>query len=243
MDSWNVSAAERAFAIPELLEHILTFLLCQLLAVTDQEDPRSRRVHGNAQALKHLLRCAEVNYVWRRSILGSNRLQRALFLLPDYNIKRSWDHSAESDRSRRGLLGNYYMAPALRAPELNPIIQTTFPAYHFRFWHLNVEFTGNRHCAYLIITRRDIPAVHLRVRTGQGRSISRMLLSQPPCTVLKAMIWEERDVMKDYVGKTSTLKDPMIRCDEGVTLGLVHERVNRMFDEHPDVTAIKLTTV
>ena len=70
-----------------------------------------------------------------------------------------------------------------------------------------------------------------------------MQLSQPPCTALKAMIWEERDETKDYVGKTSALKDPMILCDGGVTLGQVHEKVNRLFDEHQDLTAIKLTTV
>ena len=240
------SAAERVFAIPELLEHILTFLLWDLLPITDHEDPRSRRVFVNARILKHLLLCTEVNHVWRQSILRSSRFRRFLYLIPDYSTARSWDHDAESShakRGRRGLLGNYYTLPSACAPQLNPIIQTTFSTYHFRFWHLNVEVTGNRHCAYLIITRRDIPAVHLRTRSGQGRSISEMLLSQPPCMELRATIWEERDIMKDYVGKTSALKDPTIRCDTGVTLGLLHESVKRMFDEHRDVTAIKLTTV
>ena len=70
-----------------------------------------------------------------------------------------------------------------------------------------------------------------------------MLLSQPPCTALEATIWEERDETKEYVGRTSTLKDPNIRCDSGVTVGLVHERVAQIFNEHPDVTAVKLTTL
>ena len=70
-----------------------------------------------------------------------------------------------------------------------------------------------------------------------------MLLSQPPCTSLEAMIWEERDETKDYVGRTSRLQDPIIRCESGVTIGMIHERAARMFDEHHDVTAIKLTTM
>lgn len=239
VDNWSPSAAERVFATTELLEHILTFLLGQLLLLTDQEDPRSVRVHGNARVLKHLLRCTEVSRGWRLCILGSNRLQRALFLLPDHNTERSWDRPLEPNRARRGLLGNHYMAPSHRAPQLNTIIQTTFPIYYFRFWHLNQD----KHCAYMIITRRDIPAVHLRMLTGQGKSINDMLLSQPPCTALRAMIWEERDETRDYVDKTTSLKDSVLRCEGGLTLGMVHERVYEMFEQHPDVTAIKLTTV
>lgn len=70
-----------------------------------------------------------------------------------------------------------------------------------------------------------------------------MLLSQPPCFAAKASIWEERDEVKDYTGKTSALNDPMIQCDEGITLGMVHSRIKAWFDQYPDVTAIKLTTV
>lgn len=70
-----------------------------------------------------------------------------------------------------------------------------------------------------------------------------MLLSQPPPTALEATIWEERDETKDYVGRTSALADPSIVSETGVTIGLVHERVAKMFDEHQDVAAIKLTTV
>lgn len=70
-----------------------------------------------------------------------------------------------------------------------------------------------------------------------------MLLSQPPCFIMTAMILEERDEVKDYVGQTSALKEPIIRSDEGVTLGMIHERVKGWFDQYPDVTAIKLTTL
>ena len=70
-----------------------------------------------------------------------------------------------------------------------------------------------------------------------------MLLSQPPCVALEATIWEEKDESKDYVGRTTSLSESIIRCDEGLTIGTVHERVKNMFLEHPDVAAIKLTTV
>lgn len=60
---------------------------------------------------------------------------------------------------------------------------------------------------------------------------------------LEATIWEERDESKEYVGRTTALKDSMIQCDSGVTIGMVHERVSGMFAEHRDVSAIKLTTM
>ena len=240
MDNRGDTATQKVFTTAELLEHIITFLLCQLLPLTDQEDPRSVRVLGNAKVLKHLLRCSEVSRDWKQCMLGSKRLQRALFLLPEYNNNRSWDISASVTRARQ--LYSYCTAPYFRAPQLNPIIQTTFATYHFRFWHLSLETTGNKHCAYLIITRRDIPALALRLRTGQGRNVSNMLLSQPPCTMLEAMIWEERGEAKDYVGRTSRLKDPIIHRQTGVTIGMVHEKVGAIFDEHRDVTAVKLIT-
>ena len=241
MDNWEITAASRAFATPELLEHILIFLLCELLPLTDQEDPRSVRVQRNASILTHVLRCSEVGHHWRQCMLGSKRLQRALFLLPDHSSNRSWDISVSATRAR--LLYSYARAPNLRAPQLNPIIQTTFAAYHFRFWHLSLESTGNKHCAYLIITRRHIPAVPLRARNGQGKSTSDMLLSQPPCTALEATIWEERDETREYIGRTTRLKNPVITCESGVTIGMIHERLWGMFEEHRDVAAIKLTTV
>ena len=241
MGDGDLLATQRAFATPELLEHILAYLLCQLLPLTDQEDPRSVRVHGNASVLRQLLRCSEVSRDWNQCILGSKRLQRALYLLPNYGTERSWDVCASATRARQLYTNN--RAPNLRAPQLNPIIQTTFPSYHFRFWRVSLESTGNKHCAYLIINRRDMPAVHLRLCTGQAKGISDMLLSQPPCTALEATIWEERDESKEYVGRTTRLETPTISCETGVTMGMVHERVGKMFDKHHDVTAIKLTTM
>jgi hypothetical protein len=159
----------------------------------------------------------------------------------DDKTSRSWDISASATRARQ--LYSYYTAPYLRAPQLNPVIQTTFPPYHFRFWHLNLESTGHKHVAYLIITRRGIAAVDVRLRTRQGKRISDMLLSQPPPMALEAAVWEERDETRDSDGRTMALREPVIRCDKGVTIGLVHQRVAKMFNDHLDVGAIKLTTM
>jgi hypothetical protein len=60
---------------------------------------------------------------------------------------------------------------------------------------------------------------------------------------LEATIWDERDETKDYVGRTMELRDSVISNDGGLTIGMVHEKVAEMFAEHPDVSAIKLTTM
>ena len=237
MDAGRPSPISQVFAIPELVEYILGILLTQLLPLTDQEDPRSVRVRSNARVLNHLLRCAEVNVAWNRCMHGSSRLKRALFLQPDHDRKRSWDQPSEL--SRRGLLGNFYTVPSLRAPQLNPVIQTMFPSYHLRFWNLSL----GKHCAYLIICRRSFFARWQPPESRQGRSFANMLLSQPPCIALKAMIWDERDETKDYLGKTTTLEDSIIECSTGVTLGLIHEKAAKIFNEYADVSAIKLTTI
>lgn len=234
------SAQARLFATPELLEYILTFLLDDLLRINDQEDPRSIRTHHNAKVLMHLLHCTEVSRDWQQCIVGSGRLQRAIFLAPDLKTGRKWHHATQSSQIRPS---SYYRFPNLWAPVLNPVLQATFPSYHLRYWHLSLETTGNKHCAYLLITRRDMPDLHRMAAESRGTTFSRMLLSQPPCTVLEGSIWEERDETKDYVGRTNELSDPMIECPEGLTLGMVHERVKKMFEQYSDVAAIKLTTI
>jgi hypothetical protein len=234
------SPVETTLRLPELLEHILLGLLDDLVPVNDQEDPRSAQTHNNAQKLLHLLRCSEVSQTWNQYIKASKPIQRALFLCADYNLARSWLHDPQAEQIRPR---SYYRAPSLRAPTLNAMVQTIFPTYHFRFWHLSLEASGNKHCAYIIITRRDLPKLERRANTGQGRTISRMLLSQPPCTELEAMIWEERDESQEYVCRTLALRDPVVRRDEGLTIGFVHQRVAEMFAEHQDVAAIKLTTM
>lgn len=240
MDDQNLSATDRAFATPELLEQILVCLLDDLLSITDQEDPRSVRTHSNTHTLTHLLHCSEVNRTWHQCILGSARLQRALFLLPDDKTGRSW-HQTSSMQIDLPLYS--YRVPSSLAPMLNPVIQTTFPTYSFRFWHLSPEASGHKYCAYLILTRCDLEKALARPKTDCGHTVSSMLLSQPPCTALEASVWDERAYeTNEPVGRTSTLRDPVISCDDGLTMGRVHERVGEMFREYRDVAAIKLTT-
>jgi len=228
------SASERTFATPELMEHILSFLIDKLHQIRYGEDPRSVKTYKNADWLLHLLHCSEVNRTWNHGIRGSKVLQRALFLEPDQRQGRNWDVN---------LPKSSVIGPHLQAPVLNPIIQTIFKAYHFRYWHLSLEASNNKYTAYLIITRRDLPDLGALAKTGQGRTISRMLLSQPPCTALDSVVWGDRDETRDYVGRTTTLRDSRIYCEDGLTLEIVHDRVAEMFEEHPDVVAIKLVTM
>jgi len=232
-----ISSTERVFALPELLEPILLYLSEDLSPLEYQEDPRNARVSNNANILRHLLSCSQVCKQWKSTIHHSAPIKRALYLLPDPNSNRTWTQN----QSARNEVDPKTNPP--QPPTLNPIIQTTFKSYHFRYWHLSFEASGNKHCAYLIIERRDIPDFKARAATGQGRDISNMLLSQPPCTALEATIWDERDETKDYVGRTMELRDGVVRCEEGLSIGMVQERVKEMFDEHKDVSAIKLTTV
>jgi hypothetical protein len=235
------SSIERVFALPELLEPILLYLLEELSPLSYQEDPRNSRVYDNANVLQHLLNCSQVCKQWKSTIQHSAPIQRALFLLPDPNNDRTWtqNHSKTDDRD----VQTSPIRPPKQPPTLNPIIQTTFKSYHFRYWHLSFEASGNKHCAYMIIERRDIPDFKARAITGQGRNISDMLSSQPPCTALEATIWDERDETKDYVGRTMELQDPVISDDAGLTIGMVQRKVAEMFAEHRDVSAIKLTTM
>lgn len=232
------TSAERVFALPELLEPILLCLLEDLAPLRYQEDPRCTRVYNNADTLRHLLRCNQVCKQWKVCIERSASIQRALFLLADVNTDRTWTqgHSGNDDTGVK-------TETPLQPPVLNPVIQTVFKNYHFRYWHLSFEASGNRHCAYMIVEKRDIPDLKARAKAGQGQKISNMLLSQPPCLALEATIWDERDETKDYVGRTTELRQPMIRNEQGLTIGMVHERVAEMFAEHPDVSAIKLTTI
>jgi hypothetical protein len=235
------SSTERVFALPELLEPILLGLLEELSPLSYQEDPRNTRVYNNAEVLQHLLNCSQVCKQWKATIQHSAPLQRALFLLPDAHSDRTWTqgHSKTDDIDVRASPTQLSIQP----PTLNPIIQTTFKSYHFRYWHLSFEASGNKHCAYLMIEKRDIPDFKARAVTGQGKNISSMLLSQPPCTALEATIWDERDETKDYVGRTMELRDSVISDDAGLTIGMVQKKVAGMFAEFPDVSAIKLTTM
>ncbi|EMD01121.1 hypothetical protein BAUCODRAFT_196841 [Baudoinia panamericana UAMH 10762] len=231
------AAAERTFALPELLEHILLYLLDDLVEIVYGTDPRSALYEDAAHILSRLLRCSLVNTIWRHCILHSKRLQRSLYLVPLAKTTRSWErHVSDSEILHDPNPSRFF-------PTLNPVIVTTFRNYHFRFWRLSYGDSGIKPCAFLIIERRDMPDVESRAATHQGRTISGMLLSQPPCMAMEATIWDERDETKDYVGRTILLRDASIHQQDGLTIGYVHKRVAKMFDDHPDVTAIKLTTL
>lgn len=238
----TMSAMQQVFATTELFDYILSYLLDAIHTITDQEDPRSVKTHHNARVLQNLLRSSRVSRQWHNHILGSTFIKRALFYTSDPTTQRAWAPAHPSIDAVAS-----YRPPALDAPMLNPVIQTTFPSYNFRFcWNSsagNGSHATPRHCAFLIITKRDLPNLQARKATGQGRCLSEMLFAQPPCTALEGAIYEEIDDMKEYLGRTTSLKDPIIRCEQGLTLGVVHERVKEMFDKHPDVVAINLTTI
>lgn len=222
---------DRVFATPELFELIFSHLLEALHPLTDQEDPRSVKTNHNARVLQETLSYARVCRTWHHVLFGSKHIRRKLFLLADPTTPRSWENPNEPHLE----LWKHYRPASVRAPLLNPMIQTRLPSYNLRFcWNFpSGEARARVHCAFLIITRRDLPA------SDDGTTMAKMLLSQPPCTRLEATIYEERDETKL---RTTELKEPMVRDDEGLTLGEVHRRVREMFAEHPDVAAIRFTT-
>lgn len=238
----STPASTRVLATPELLELILLPLLSQLRDPLEREDPRSPKTRQNASVLLSLLALRATNRTFAALLTTTSpRLRRALFLAPAHPPTRSW--SSESAGHLPAPLRSFYRCPALKAPPLlNPVAQTTFPAYHFRFWHLAPEASGNRYCAYLIVSRDDLLAYRAVVARGP-KVLDRMLLAQPPALALEARIWDERDETREYLGRTAELADARIESQEGLTVGEVHRRVGEMFDRHADVVAIKLTTV
>ena len=99
---------------------------------------------------------------------------------------------------------------------------------------------------YLIVRRKDAEAAKERFKTGQGRTLSKMFLSQPPPRGMEAEVWERERLSvqgTDSPMKTTELSRPRFKCDQGVSLGFMHRKVCEMFDEHQDVVAIKLTSV
>lgn len=232
---------QRVLATPELLELILVPLLGQLREPLEREDPRSQKTRLNASILLDLLSLRRVNRDFDAILTSSVQLKRGLFLSPDYPPNRSW--SCESAGQLPAILRSFYRCPALKSPPvLNPIAQTTFPSYHFRYWHLDPAASGNKYCAYLIITRDDIRR-YRGATAGQAKVLDKMLLSQPPALALEAMIWDDRDETKEYIGRTTDLENMCIEDERGVTVGEVHRRVGELFDLYQDVPAIKLTTV
>lgn len=94
----------------------------------------------------------------------------------------------------------------------------------------------------MIITRDDVRR-YRAVTSSKTKMLDKMLLSQPPTLGLEAMIWDDRDETKEYIGRTTDLDDMRIESEKGLTVGEVHRRVGELFDRYQDVPAIKLTTV
>lgn len=235
-----LSASARVFATTELLESILLCLLEDIDSPTNREDVRSVTTQNNASILLHLLRLSEIGLVWRRCILhGSKPIQRELFVLAKAEDKRTWWQSKVLYSNQQ----SYYRGLAYRAPILNPIVQTSFPDYRFRYWRSGLGAEGPRHHAYLIISRRHIAHARERICDGHGKNVLDMVLSQPPPVQMEATIWERNDALKDFHERTTAIEEPLIQCDKGITLGIVLHRVGEMFDNHDDVTSFKITTV
>ncbi|OQO03129.1 hypothetical protein B0A48_11384 [Cryoendolithus antarcticus] len=228
----SIVSSIQVLRTPELLEHILLCLLDDLHPLREREDPRSRRTDQNAAILKRLLSLRRVNTTFNALVTSSLQLRRALFLCPAASRTRGWSCAISTGAT-------------LDAPTLNPIVQTTFPSYQYRFWHLSLEASGNKYCALMIITRDDVHRYCRRASSVKGKLLPKMQLSIPPMPGMEAVIWEERDETKDYVGRTTELEHSIIRPTnaKGLTVGELHDRVGEMFEKHKDVAAIKLTTL
>ena len=94
----------------------------------------------------------------------------------------------------------------------------------------------------MIITRDDVRR-YRAATSSKNKMLDKMLLSQPPALGLEAMIWDDRDETKEYIGRTTDLDDMRIESEKGLTVGEVHRQVGELFDKYQDIPAIKLTTV
>ena len=233
----RVSSAEEALAVTEILEQILTCLLESLDQPSNREDANSQLTQSNAAILLHLLQCAAVNKTWKHCILhGSQPLRRCLYLLPDSRSPRSWEHGGRVYASQ----ATAYRDLSASAPSLNPVVQTLFSSCNFRFWRSGLEAEGPRHRAYLILTRKRLQVFNQAISNGYGENILSMLLAQPPPVEFTAEIWDREDADARLEKRSTKIWRPSIYCSAGVTIGLVFRRVTEMFDDHPDVTAIKV---
>ena len=239
----RTSASDRTFNTPELLEQILICLLDDIFPRTDHDDPRSAKTLANAAILLHLVRCTQVNRVWHECIVrGSKPIQRALFLREDHLSERSWQVGRPWYDTQR----DYHDDLTFRTPTLNPLLRATFPTYRFRLWKNAAEASGDKYKLYLIVRRKDADAARERLKSGQGRTLSKMFLSQPPATKMEAVVWEREDAIMqstDPPWRTTKINRPHVKCDQGVTLGFLHRKLCEMFDEHQDVATIKITTM
>jgi hypothetical protein len=234
------TASSRALATPEIAEHIFLDLLEDLTPPTNRDDWRSTHVQSNARILLHLLRCSQVSLTWRRCIFnGPPFLQRALFLRLDPDTHRSWDQHPSIYPNQQ----SYYRGIALRAPILNPVIQTACESYKFRYWRSGLGAEGPRHHAYMIITRSHSDKARRLMDSGFGAAVRRMFLSQPPPTEMGFSIWERDDKEALFDDRTTAISEPYLGVEGGVTLDDVLQHAGKLFDSHPDLVSLKITTI
>lgn len=234
------SAASRALATPEILELILLHCLTYLVPPTNRDDRRSDKTQTNADILLHIIRLTPINSTWRKCILqGPPELQRALFLRHESSTVRSWTQYPNLYPSQQ----SYYRGLAFRAPVLNPVIQMSFEGYKFRYWRSGLGAEGPRHHAYLILTRRHILDARERMRLGYGKVVRGMFLAQPPPTEVCATIWERDDEVGIWPTRTTGIQEASVCREEGLRLDDVLGYAGRIFDECPDLVAVKVTTV
>lgn len=234
------TAATRTLAIPEILEHILLYLLADLSPPTNRDDCRSHNVQTNARILLHILRCTEIASLWRTCITRSSPfLRRALFLSRECDDVRSWDQQTVIYPNQQ----QFYRCLAYSAPVLNPVTQMAFDGYRFRYWRSGLGAEGPRHHAYLILSRRHVNEARIRIAHGYGKNVRNMFLAQPPPTEMCAAIWERRFDPVLFPSRTIEIKNPQLLKHDGVTLDDVLRHAGQIFDEHSDLISIKVTTV
>ncbi|KAJ9626502.1 hypothetical protein H2203_004135 [Taxawa tesnikishii (nom. ined.)] len=253
------TAAQRVLAIPELLELILSNVptpppvsTTTGLPAPEADDPRSAELATYAASLRSLLRVQRVCSQWRETIKASTPLQKALFL-------------AAADEGEIGEPPRSWDATRGSRPVLNPVVQAGWQRWHCRFLtHIPLEQMSNRYSAYMVLSRGDVEAFRASA-ARRPRCVEGMVLSQPPCKEVAAIVWERYDPRERNSGEDDAEDDDdddanqgrrqrmsmafysvkKIKADETrkLTVGLLLERVGEMFGRDKTLKAIKVCTV
>lgn len=238
-----MNAVDQVFGIPELLELIILHTLDSLDYLDGLGDARPQNTFQRAHQLTSTLTVAQVNRQFHEVFQNSIKLQRRLFLAPDHSTSRSW--KAKPKHELPDVLQMFYICVLESSlPLMNPMIQVEFSNFPFRFWNLPYKTSGGKHCAFMIVTRDDMVRFQrMHLQDGCGTVVTRMYLSQPPCTALQCDIFEDRDETREYVGRTTSLEESLIAREDGLTIGYLYGRLSKIFDSHKDIARVKLMTV
>jgi hypothetical protein len=79
--------------------------------------------------------------------------------------------------------------------------------------------------------------------SGFGATVRRMFLSQPPPTEMGFSIWERDDKEALFDDRTTAISEPYLGVEGGVTLDDVLQHAGKLFDSHPDLVSLKITTI